>query len=487
MPSSKQKKLPLITRIGAGINESQFLFARSSKILNAKRKISWSWLLAILVVVLIVPLAVVLVKRMESTAPVVTVQMTSPALGAEQTVTFEISDSKSGLRQVWIALLKDGQETVLVDKTYPAGNLWAGGTVRQESLPVSFDIRARGLKDGKAMLRTVVRDYAWRNWWHGNTYYHEMDVVIDTRAPEIAVLSKSHNVNRGGAGMVVYKLSEECRSSGVMVGDHFYPGYSGHFKDPNLHLAFFALGHLQGTKTILQVTAVDLAGNRGHRGFNYLIKDRAFKKDTITLSDALAASLTAEFKSQIPGAEGLSPVDLFLTINRKMRQDNYETIQKVIAQTDRQMHWQGDFLRLPRAAPRAGFADHRSYLHGGRKIDEQTHMGVDLASLEQSPVPAANSGKVIFAEYLGIYGRAVMIDHGFGLSSMYAHLSQISVTPGQMVARGEIIGNTGQTGLAGGDHLHFSILVHDTFVNPVEWWDMHWITDNVLAKFDGIQ
>ena len=454
--------------------------------MNAKRKISWSWLLAVFAVLVIVPVVVLLVKRMESTPPVVNLQMTAPALGAEQTLTIEVGDSQSGLRQVWMALTKDGQDIILVDKTYPGGNLWSGGTIHQESLPVPIDVRAKGLKDGKAVLRLVVRDYAWRNWWKGNAYSHEQEIAIDTRPPEIDVLSKSHNVNRGGTGLVVYRLSEACRTSGVMVGDHFYPGYSGHFKDPSIFLSFFALNHLQNSKTVLQVAAVDLAGNPGRRGFNYLLKDRAFKKDTITLTDSLIASLTAEFRTQIPGAEGLSPVDFFLAINRKMRQDNYETIQKVTAQSESRMLWKDEFLRLPRAAPRAGYADHRSYMFNSRKIDEQTHLGVDLASLEQSPVPAANAGKVIFADYLGIYGRSVVIDHGFGLFSMYSHLSQIGVSPDQAVAKGDVLGNTGQTGLAGGDHLHFSILVHDTFVNPVEWWDMHWIQDNVLSKFEGI-
>ncbi len=454
--------------------------------MNAKGKISLTGLLAVLAVLVLVPVVVLVVKRMESTPPVLNLSMAAPALGAEQSVTVDVGDTKSGLRQVWIALLKDGQEIVLVDKTYPAGNLWSGGTVHQESLPVSIDVRAKGLKDGKAVLRLVARDYAWRNWWHGNTYSRDQDVTIDTRPPEIDVLSKSHNVNRGGTGLLVYRLSEECRMSGVMVGDHFYPGYSGHFKDPSIFVSFFALSHLQGGKTILQATAVDLAGNPGRRGFNYLVKDRAFKKDTITLSDSLVASLTAEFKPQVPGAEGLPPIDFFLAINRKMRQDNYDVIRKVTSQSEPQMLWKDEFLRLPRAAPRAGYADHRSYMYANRKIDEQTHLGVDLASLEQSPVPAANAGKVVFAEYLGIYGRSVVIDHGFGLFSMYSHLSQISVSPGQAVAKGDFIGNTGQTGLAGGDHLHFSILVHDTFVNPVEWWDMHWIQDNVLAKFEGI-
>ena len=111
-------------------------------------------------------------------------------------------------------------------------------------------------------------------------------------------------------------------------------------------------------------------------------------------------------------------------------------------------------------------------------------MGIDLASVAHSPIPAANTGIVIFAEFLGIYGKTVILDHGFGLFSMYSHLSHIGVEVGDQLVKGDILGRTGITGLAGGDHLHFSMLIRDTFVNPVEWWDTNWIQHNVLSKIE---
>ena len=113
-------------------------------------------------------------------------------------------------------------------------------------------------------------------------------------------------------------------------------------------------------------------------------------------------------------------------------------------------------------------------------------MGVDLASVAGSPVPAANRGRVVFAGRIGIYGRTVIIDHGMGLFSLYSHLSHISVDEDQMVGTGEAIGNSGMTGLAGGDHLHYGMLVNNTFVNPVEWWDKKWINNNVLSKLEWV-
>jgi murein DD-endopeptidase MepM/ murein hydrolase activator NlpD len=111
------------------------------------------------------------------------------------------------------------------------------------------------------------------------------------------------------------------------------------------------------------------------------------------------------------------------------------------------------------------------------------HQGEDLASLEHSPVTAANNGVVVLAEPLGIYGHTVILDHGLGIFSMYSHLSRIGVKSGDEVKTGAVLGQTGTTGLAGGDHLHFSMLVHGAFVDPLEWWDPHWLKDQVEGQW----
>ncbi len=128
------------------------------------------------------------------------------------------------------------------------------------------------------------------------------------------------------------------------------------------------------------------------------------------------------------------------------------------------------------------FGDERTYLYDKQKIDTQTHLGYDLASLRHSPVVAANTGKVVLAENLGIYGNCVIIDHGLGLFSLYGHLSSISAQEGGVVKKGEEIGRTGDTGLAGGDHLHFSMMLYGIHVNPIEWWDGKWLKDHIQAK-----
>jgi murein DD-endopeptidase MepM/ murein hydrolase activator NlpD len=187
----------------------------------------------------------------------------------------------------------------------------------------------------------------------------------------------------------------------------------------------------------------------------------------------------------VPGSGGLSSVETFLKVNRDVRRQNSAEIVRVTGKTENRKLWEGRFLRLSKSATRARFAERRTYHYKGRTIDRQVHLGIDLASIKQAPVPAANSGKVVFVGSLGIYGNTVVIDHGLGLFSLYAHLSSISRDEGQAVGQGDIIGRTGSSGMAGGDHLHFSMLVHNTFVSPVEWWDETWINNNISGKLES--
>ncbi|MFH2100076.1 MAG: M23 family metallopeptidase, partial [Pseudomonadota bacterium] len=177
----------------------------------------------------------------------------------------------------------------------------------------------------------------------------------------------------------------------------------------------------------------------------------------------------------------------FLYVNRDRRQADYLELVGAGRDTARTMLWEGVFERLPRASNRAGFGDRRNYLYKGEIVDNQSHLGVDLASTARSPVPAGNTGIVVLAGTVGIYGETVMLDHGYGLYSSYSHLSQISVTKGQTVKKGEIVGVSGSTGLAGGDHLHFAVMVHDSFVDPKEWWDPSWIKNNITSKIRAVE
>jgi murein DD-endopeptidase MepM/ murein hydrolase activator NlpD len=227
--------------------------------------------------------------------------------------------------------------------------------------------------------------------------------------------------------------------------------------------------------------AKDRAGNESTGSFNYKILRKRFLQERINITDRFLKRILPYF-SFYPLNPSDTDLKKFLKINRELRNENGSVYYNLKTNTNSERLWDGTWIRLKNAATMAKFADRRSYYYKGKKVDQQVHMGVDLASLANSEVQAANRGRVIFADRLGIYGLTVVLDHGQGLASVYAHLSKINVQPNQEVSKGMTIGVTGQTGLAGGDHLHFAVMVNGVFVNPIEWWDGHWIQDNITRK-----
>jgi murein DD-endopeptidase MepM/ murein hydrolase activator NlpD len=227
-----------------------------------------------------------------------------------------------------------------------------------------------------------------------------------------------------------------------------------------------------------RVIAEDRAGNHASAPASISMLPRPRPSGSIELDDEFMASKVDE----ILGSQDGPVLDGYLKINRDIRKANAEKIRELCRTSSPRMLWSGAFEPLPNGETREKFGVRRTYRYQGRDVDQQTHLGLDFASLSHADVPAANSGNVVFAEDLGIYGNTVIIDHGLGLFSLYAHLSDISVAVGDAVKKGELLGHTGTTGLAGGDHLHFSMIVSGEFVEPEEWLDAKWIQDHVYAR-----
>ncbi len=430
-----------------------------------------------------------LFHKYEGSAPTVEASLPDLYLKKSHDMILEAQDLGTGLRQVMVSVMQAGKEKVLLDKTYASPSilsLWAQPKTGQDRFTIPMDIQKLGMADGQVLIRIRVSDFSWRSWNRGNVHYTEKKLIVDSKAPRISILSNQHNIARGGSGLVIYRLFEKDLESGVKVGENFFPGHSGLFEDPHIHAALFALDHTQGPGTRIRVEARDPAGNVTRKGFYHYIRDKKFKTDTLNISDRFLGFKMPDFSQEGQNQSDNPMLDKFLAINGKVRKANVDKILAIPTDTVNQMLWKGRFTRLAKAATRAGFADRRIYRYKGREIDRAVHLGVDLASTSQAPVGAANGGRIIFAGDVGIFGNTVIIDHGLGLASLYAHLSHMSVNQGDKVKKGEVIGRTGLTGLAGGDHLHFSMIVHNVFVNPLEWWDSSWISNNISGKLEAI-
>ncbi|MHC1698796.1 MAG: M23 family metallopeptidase [Geobacteraceae bacterium] len=400
-------------------------------------------------------------------APQLTFYPADGSVSANSPPNLTLEDKDTGLKNLAVTVTQDGKETKMVDISFPAG------TTRHT---VPLPLNKLGLKDGPMVIDIVAAD----NAMLANRAKRNLSVAYDNQPPSISVLTTAHNLNQGGSGLVMFRVSEKVRRAGVQVGKHFFPAYP---QQGGVYACLFAFPYdVNPSEFLPRLAATDLAGNERSSGIYFHTRLRPVKSDRIEINQAFLTDKMPDFQHFFPDTR--DPLKLFLRVNGELRAANVATLKELPAKTAGTPLWQGAFLRLPKAAPRAGFNEQRDYFTDGQKVDHQTHLGLDLASLAASPVPAANNGTVIFAKELGIYGQCVIIDHGLGLQSLYSHLSSIAVAVGKQVTKGQIIGNTGTTGMAGGDHLHFGILVNGIEVEPKEWLDQHWINDNFTNKWN---
>ncbi len=436
---------------------------------------------ALFVLLIFLSIIAVAAIKFEFFRPDVSITPDFSVLGREKTVTITAGDTLSGLKQIEVSLLQGNKRVEVTKRLFLKEGLLMRGRTKGHSLPITLRPLESGLADGQAILSISVRDYSWWGWFSGNNRVLEKNILIDTHPPDLFVLSSAHNINVGGTGLIVYQTESNSPVSGVFVGQKFYRGYPKKNGPQGVYTAYFALAWDSPKDVTLSLAAQDQAGNTARIPFPHRIKYRKLKTDKITLSKGFLETKMPELMQRCPELKG-SHEEVFQQVNHKLRIENDRKLVEMCSRSEPTPQWKGAFLRMQGAAPMGFFADQRIYEYKGRELDRAVHLGIDLASTEHAPIQAANTGIVIYTGYLGIYGNSVIIDHGQGIFSMYGHLSTVTVKPGQMLEKGSPLGYSGSTGLAGGDHLHFSMIVGGTFVDPMEWWDSHWIQDNITLK-----
>ena len=440
----------------------RFFFLRRLLVKFLKR------LFLLLVLAGLVGLGIFLFRDM--TPPTVEVAPAAGPLSPHRPLKLTLGDQGLGLRTLQVTLKQGDKSAEALTRSYPPGSLSAEETV---------DLSAVHPTEGAAQLVVRAVDWGHFHFGKGNATEKTFAFDIDSKPPEVEILTPHHNVNQGGTGIVAYSVSEQVATSGVRVGDLFFPGYR---QPSGKYLCVFAFPwNMKEADFVPKVVATDLAGNERITGIYYHTNPRNFPSDRITVSDSfLDNKIVPTFQSDFPDVT--NPLDLYLKVNRDLRKQNLATLRQIGAHSSATRLWQGPMLRQPNAAAPGSFAQPRTYYYKGKVIDHQTHLGIDFASVAHAPVLAAATGKVVHADRLGIYGNCIVIDHGLGVQTLYGHLSRIEVKVGDQVNKGQEIGRSGSTGLAGGDHLHFDVLVSGIQVNPIEWFDGHWLKDNIEGK-----
>jgi hypothetical protein len=428
-------------------------------------------IIAVVVVALAVPATLVLL----SSGTDIKVDPEVKAIGFQTPVHLHL-ENPHGVRSVSVTVQQDGKSYPASVTVAPARRVFFEKHVSPRDVTINAGKQsAPDLHDGKARL--VVSAVA--NDFRGETDSKTFDIDVITAPPRIVADGVQHYINQGGSEMATFTPSGAWTEAGVKVGDYTFRSFPlpNH---PGQYFSLFAFSWQLPVNTPLSVYASNPSGAMAKTTFWYRVFPKKFRASSIEIEkmhpDRIVNQIDPQHK--IPG----DVVQRFVYINSEMRKVNNKTLADLRFQTEPKFLWTGAFLPMVDSTVESRFADDRTYTWQGKKVDRQTHLGFDLAKLEHSPIPAANDGKVIWAEDLGIYGNCIVIDHGFGLQSIYGHLSEFLVKKGDMVKKGQTIGRTGSTGLAGGDHLHFSMQVDGVQVNAVEWWDPHWVKDRILSK-----
>ena len=405
----------------------------------------------------------------DTKAPLLSLTPGNGPISKKTKLLLSLNDAGMGIKNVQVIVIQGESRFPLIKRDF---------SPQTGVADLELDLSVLKLQEGALQIEVSTTDQSIYHLGKGNTAQQLFTLTYDTRPPLISILSKAHNFTKGGSGLVTYSLNEEVEKTGIQFGDQFFPAYQ---QESGNYACLFAYPYYVKEKDFVpQVIARDLAGNERPAGIYYRANNKKFRQRKINISDKFLSQKTPEFEALVANIS--EPLDIFLHVNREVRKQNRAKMAELGRDTSPLPLWEGHFLRQPKAATLALFADYRTYYYKGKQIDKTVHLGHDLASVAQAELIAENSGKVVWAEYLGIYGLCVVVDHGLGLQSLYAHMSQLAVQVGDMVTRGQVIGRSGTTGLAGGDHLHLGVFVSGVPVQPIEWWDKSWLQNNIDSK-----
>jgi Peptidase family M23 len=382
------------------------------------------------------------------------------------------ADAPNGTKSFSAEVEQDGQRQVVEQDTTASPQRSRIYTFTAGKRQASF------LKEGPAKLIFKAQS----NDLRGATTTVSQDVRVILRPPTIVADGRQHYINQGGAELVTLDLGGNWAEAGVRVGKYSAGSFAmpGQPDASSHRFSLFPYPWDVSPEAIPLAFAENEAGTEITTTFWTKIFPKKFRESNIELTDRQLQKVVGELDP-----EGSGPlIDRFVKINRETRKANNQTIYDLHENTEKKILWSGPFVPI-KGTRESYFADRRSYFYQGRKVDEQVHLGFDLAQSTNMSVTAANSGKVIYADRLGIYGNCVVIDHGYSLQTLYGHMSRIDVKVGDTVQKQQHIGVSGATGMAFGDHVHFSMLIAGVQVNPIEWWDEHWIKDRILSKIGG--
>jgi murein DD-endopeptidase MepM/ murein hydrolase activator NlpD len=425
-------------------------------------------LLVLVLLVIVVPIVVVVAR---SAKPVINLTTEVSTIGQATPIGVRVTDPR-GIRSASATVEQSGA-------SYAVWQVVQASKAKEASWNFTAGVRTTPqLKDGKAKL---IVEATSNDLLHKSARV-EREVTVVTQPPTVSVDSEQHYIYIGMADLATFSVSGAYTAAGVRVGDQSFRAWPMPGGKPGL-FSLYAFAWNMPQTTIPVVFAANGAGNDVTSPLTVVFPKKEQPHYTVhqlQISDQFMQKVVGELD---PNGTG-DMVARFVKINSEMRKANNKTLAELRFKTADHFLFSQPFQRQSHSAAEATFADLRHYIYQGKEIDQQVHLGYDLAVTQHVGVEASNDGRVVWAAPLGIYGNCIVVDHGYGLQTIYGHMSHFDVHEGDMVKRGQVMGQSGMTGMAGGDHIHFAMQLDGVQIDPKEWWDPHWIQDHVARRVE---
>jgi len=360
--------------------------------------------------------------------------------------------------------------------------------IRETEIIIPYPSQIKESKEGTVWrLTIVVKDKSLWNYIDENIAIKTLKIVADTKPPVISLLAKSATMARGGSALIIFQAEDaNLKKTYILSGGLQFQAVPYRKKG---YFAALIAWPFQKKRVDIFIVATDIGGNISKKKVTFPKVHRKYKVSQIVVSDRFLNGKITEVAKKDPKASKIrGKLQRFKAVNEGMRISNEDLIHTFAKRIPKalQKPWKVHaFYPLKSAKLVADFGDERHYFYKdkSREISQSYHVGYDFASTRHAPIISSNKGTVVFAGYNGIYGNMPMIDHGFGLYTLYGHCSRILVEEGEEVEAGQTIARTGMTGLALGDHLHFGMLIQGVEVWPMDWMKENWIKKNIDKVF----
>lgn len=412
-------------------------------------------------------------EMFERNLPVLTVTDTQ-YWNLKEPVEITIED-ESGIKWYEVKMISSEGEKVLKQEALISPN-------KKLELKVEYPKMSYGIKDKEIKIVVTAVDASQWDFFSGNSVSIEKSFIIDKKKPLVSLITNSYGIYKGGSALVIFKAQDENLDD-IYVEVNKGKKYKVQpFHKEGYYAALVAWPVVEN-KFDARVIVKDKAGNRTRVHIPYYHKAKNYRVSKIKLSDRFLKGKIAELAYDYAETQGVEDsIEQFKIINEDVRAANEKIIHDVTSKISDKMISNFSikpFYPLKNAAKVASFGDHRKYYYKNEKISESYHLGLDLASVEMGEIKTQNYGMTVFAEENGIYGNLPIVHHGMGLYTIYGHCSSLRVASGDSVKPNDQIANTGKSGYAMGDHLHFGVLVQGVEVRPEEWMDADWIRLNI--------